>query len=757
MSQAAEAVVTAGHRLSKKASEGKTGTTRRLSTFAKKTVTGSARRLSTTLALNGLMRGRRPDHPSKPCYILLPNSKIAVLRDLAVTLVLPVVFTLVPFEVSFVDLPPEPNASHPLWIINRVIDGVFVVDLVLNFLVAVPKVSTDVDDFQKVQGDKDIDEDKRFEFRLSRIALSYLFGWLLLDIVSLAPSIVDVWIVLDLHFSTISDQSSASGTPNGIDDLRAARVAKVARIAKIARVVRMLRLLKLFRVLKALTEKRKGDRTGGLGELVQGTLNLLMAEHSRKLRIGVLLLRMYCISHLLACLLGLTAITANHKIDTWWGTHGYCWPDEDQPPWESPEDWISGEGVVGDDLTPACVGAFLQYFVCLHFVFGAVFKLPVAPFLVTGPAPPHFTYAPNRRLFQEGEHFLFVLVGILASMMGMYLTGTFVSVVSNAKPTVAETVSIFAHRYKLDSDVRRRLHRYFVQLAGAMDTIPHESLFERLSPELRLDILLEMHRSWLGNVPFAPHALGEVDDVDDAYGGDEDNGRASAVRRSSHKRLLRRETGKKLLAFMARNMEAGVFVANERPPTGRFFVIVMGVAVDDVRHVLLKDSQNWGAYEAIISAQRHAITTVRAYTFLQVVSISRESLASLPEKEPDLKGAFTRVRVWALRSRLLFGAVRVANAYKAASLVGLPKTSPPGSQSPSTPGTPGQIASPVSTRRPSGLSILSMSSLRDVAMSAAGAVAFAPAEEVRVELREREAVSEGRDNRGNGGNGERGV
>ena len=42
-------------------------------------------------------------------------------------------------------------------------------------------------------------------------------------------------------------------------------------------------------------------------------------------------------------------------------------------------------------------------------------------------------------------------------------------------------------------------------------------------------------------------------------------------------------------------------------------------------------------------------------------------------------------------------------------------------------------------------------------MSAAGAVAFAPAEEVRVELREREAVSEGRDNRGNGGNGERGV
>ena len=76
-------------------------------------------------------------------------------------------------------------------------------------------------------------------------------------------------------------------------------------------------------------------------------------------------------------------------------------------------------------------------------------------------------------------------------------------------------------------------------------------------------------------------------------------------------------------------------------------MIVMGVAVDDVRHVLLKDSQNWGAYEAIISAQRHAITTVRAYTFLQVVSISRESLASLPEKEPDLKGAFTRVRVWA--------------------------------------------------------------------------------------------------------------
>ena len=46
----------------------------------------------------------------------------------------------------------------------------------------------------------------------------------------------------------------------------------------------------------------------------------------------------------------------------------------------------------------------------------------------------------------------------------------------------------------------------------------------------------------------------------------------------------------------------------------------------------------------------------------EVVSISREALARLPQEDPELRGAFTRVRVWALRLRLLLGVVRVANA-----------------------------------------------------------------------------------------------
>ena len=58
-------------------------------------------------------------------------------------------------------------------------------------------------------------------------------------------------------------------------------------------------------------------------------------------------------------------ILAEQKLYSWWGRHGYCWPDELLP-----------------NGNAHCVGPFHQYFVCLHFAISLSFKVPFKPFLI---------------------------------------------------------------------------------------------------------------------------------------------------------------------------------------------------------------------------------------------------------------------------------------------------------------------------------------------------------------------------------------
>lgn len=81
-----------------------------------------------------------------------------------------------PFEVGF--LPPSRSALEPLFLINRMVDCVFVADVVFQFFIMVPT-------------DDGGDGLTQYEMRLPKIALRYVRGWFALDIVSIAPSIFD--------------------------------------------------------------------------------------------------------------------------------------------------------------------------------------------------------------------------------------------------------------------------------------------------------------------------------------------------------------------------------------------------------------------------------------------------------------------------------------------------------------------------------------------------------------------------------------
>ena len=77
----------------------------------------------------------------------------------------------------------------------------------------------------------------------------------------------------------------------GVHDVVQARLARIGRIARIAR------LLKLMRVLKYLD----GSRGGIFAQYASEGVSVVLAEHSRKLRILVILVQMVLFSHLLAC------------------------------------------------------------------------------------------------------------------------------------------------------------------------------------------------------------------------------------------------------------------------------------------------------------------------------------------------------------------------------------------------------------------------------------------------------------------------
>jgi hypothetical protein len=72
--------------------------------------------------------------------------------------------TYIPFKTAFVEESPD----YVNWI-ELAIDSLFIVDIVVNFISAYE------------------DKEKNVEFRLTKIAYSYITSWFLLDIVSCIP------------------------------------------------------------------------------------------------------------------------------------------------------------------------------------------------------------------------------------------------------------------------------------------------------------------------------------------------------------------------------------------------------------------------------------------------------------------------------------------------------------------------------------------------------------------------------------------
>mmetsp|Transcript_34736 Transcript_34736/g.79659 ORF Transcript_34736/g.79659 Transcript_34736/m.79659 type:complete len:805 (+) Transcript_34736:53-2467(+) len=141
-------------------------------------------------------------------WVINPDSNRTLAKwDMLMVLALGFVAVFTPMEVSLMEV-----RYDAVFIVNRFVDVVFMIDMALNFFTAFPVYTR---------------FGRTLEFRRKKIARNYLTGWFIVDFLSILP--------FDIYSLAIQD-SRGSTLLSGI---------------KLVKVVRLLRLLKLLRVLKS--------------------------------------------------------------------------------------------------------------------------------------------------------------------------------------------------------------------------------------------------------------------------------------------------------------------------------------------------------------------------------------------------------------------------------------------------------------------------------------------------------------------------
>lgn len=149
-------------------------------------------------------------------WIIYPEDKFKTVWDIFQSFVLLLSCILTPFNLAFAD-----EVEEYLWYtyFNYSIDVTFLLDIIVIFNCAV-EVELNI-------------EDKRFE-----IALIYLKGWFLIDLLSILP------FELMIPNAIVDGQEVVSSAENANSFVRITRISKLYKLVKITKLIRMFKILK---------------------------------------------------------------------------------------------------------------------------------------------------------------------------------------------------------------------------------------------------------------------------------------------------------------------------------------------------------------------------------------------------------------------------------------------------------------------------------------------------------------------------------
>ena len=375
-------------------------------------------------------------------FIIDPRHNNAIgYWDILTSLALVFTALVTPVEVSFLATPTgAARWTNGLFLVNRVVDCIFIADMILQFFVA---FSVDAED------------GLMWIFDRTAIAQHYLTSyWFILDSISVLSSGPDVFEV------------------DGLGDLTALRVVRVIRLIKLVRVLRGSRLFKRWEIRFAI--------------------DYAMLELSKTF----FLLLVVC--HWFACIWGLQA--SFDPLGSWPGAQGFCreWNSLSE---SCPMDMVCtaayeanpcdgpacGKGV-------ACVAALDMYMESIYTSAGTMTS--------GGAFTPEFSNTIEKlmatvMILLSGvlwSQLIGVLCGIAANLSPA--TQAFRKELSELNSFMAN------HPGMLDARTRFRLREYLHQSVHMKNAAAQKRILSELSPALHSEVIWKITERWLTNVRF---------------------------------------------------------------------------------------------------------------------------------------------------------------------------------------------------------------------------------------------------------------
>ena len=367
------------------------------------------------------------------------DSRVLSIWDGITTAALVYTAVLTPFEVGFLSASTTVDAW---FVINRILDVIFILDMCLQFCVVYQKAQ------ERAEGD-----DAAFVTERRKIVRHYLFGWFPLDLFSILPSIFDIVPLVEAG----NDNLDAAATAEKLTGFRA---------------VRALRLIKLIRLLRASRLLARWQARIGLSH---STLTVL--------RIIVFML-IAC--HWYACIFALQAVLHDDPAVTWLGLQGHC---SDVP--ISPGSNIAPHQVFAHQ----CASLDLPSFYLAAVSWSAM--------IITGLGGTD--WYPSQDNAETMIVTVMVVLGALmwAKVLATFCElATNADPASLEYRQALDDLNRFCTSQGLSTDLKRRLRQFFHQRKHIMLSKSSAGVIHKMSTSLQIEVVMLVHKHWLRHIWF---------------------------------------------------------------------------------------------------------------------------------------------------------------------------------------------------------------------------------------------------------------
>ena len=338
-----------------------------------------------------------------------------------------------------------------LFILNRIVDFIFIVDLIMQFFIVYHAESTERTPAHWVT-DRGL------------IARHYLRTWFTLDAMSIAVSSFDIVAL------------SKEGGSGGVSHLKILRVLRALRLVKLVRLVKSARLLKRW--------------------------EMRIAVNYSLIEVAKVLVFVFFLAHLFACIWGLQAsFVQGGYTDSWLGAGGYCVPLASlnasdlsaMPATYIGNNYPDDYPVVWKDDDVACKQSGVIYFAALYWAVMTITSIGYGDISATAAS--------------TVEQVVATVLMLAGSFMWAKVVAVFV-VVSDRDvedrefKAMLDQLNRFMADKQIPTEMRQRLREYFHHSKHLRMTERNQLLMENMSAQLQAEVAWSVHHKWLNNIFF---------------------------------------------------------------------------------------------------------------------------------------------------------------------------------------------------------------------------------------------------------------